>query len=79
MIARGKIVTFLSHATEGMEGERPRIRLTAVLNVLDDPAMDSGRLATAWVHNRTILVYYHEYEDEIEVRSVSATRRRLAP
>ncbi len=79
MIARGKHVTILPHAVDGMGCERPPIRPSVVLDVLELPDTDSGRLATAWLRNRTILVYYDEYEEQIEVRSVSATRRRLAP
>jgi hypothetical protein len=36
-----------------------------------------GRFARARLRGRTVTVYYDEDENEIEVRGVSATRRRL--
>lgn len=79
MIARGKQATWTSHAFDGVDAERPPIRAEHVVSVLEEPDADDGRCARAWRGYRTILVYYYEGEEEIEVRAVSATRRRLAP
>ena len=79
MIARGKVLTILEHARVGMDSERPPIRVEDVAAAIETPEQDDGRCATIWRRRRTVLVYYEEVEDEVEVRSVSATRRRLAP
>jgi hypothetical protein len=59
--------------------ERPPIRLGELLAVLETPDHDDGRKAFKWLNDRTVIVYYEEEIDEINIRSVSATRRPLAP
>lgn len=77
MYARGKPCEFTKHAHEEMHAERPPIDLDDVAWALEEPDSDDGHCATRRIRNRTILVYYEEREDEIYVRSVSATRTRL--
>lgn len=79
MEVRGKRLRLSLHAFEGMSAERPRIDLQDLANVLETPDADNGREAFRWIGTRTVLVYYEEDEEEVYVRSVSATRRRLAP
>jgi hypothetical protein len=74
--ARGKPVYFTAHAYEGMHGERKPVAPEAAVRVLDEPDEDDGHEARKWVGWRTIRVYYEEGPDLIEVRGVSATRRR---
>lgn len=49
---------------------------------IDDPdkrvAEGKARVkAMKWIGKRTIMVYYDEYEEDIYVRSVSATRKKV--
>lgn len=76
---RGKWVHIEKHAAVGMACERPPIGMDDLLRVLEEPDHDDGNQAYARIGKRTIILYYAEAEDSIEVRSVSATRGRLAP
>lgn len=78
MQVRGKPVWLSRHTYEGMFAERPPVQSSDVERVLEDPHHDDGTKAQRWIRNRTILVYYAEDAEGIEVLGVSATRRRLA-
>ena len=60
-----------------MNAERPPIQEHDIEETLEHPDHDTGREARRWIGARTIIVYYDEKED-ISVRAVSATSRRLA-
>ena len=65
-----------------MNAERPPIKLEYLYEAVDDPdktvAEGKTRIkAMKWIGKRTIIAYYDEYEEDIHVRSVSATRRKL--
>lgn len=77
MRVRGKRLFIQKHAFEGMNAERPPVRVQDVARVLDDPDRDDGHRAMRWIHDRTVLVYYRNHEHQIDVESVSCTRRRL--
>lgn len=79
MFVRGKRLRLLKHAVEGMEAERPPLRLHDIASILEDPDYDDTNKAFAWTGRRTVFVYYQEDEEEVVVRSVSSTRSRLAP
>lgn len=79
MIVRGKWVVLRRHALEGMEAERPIIDEHDVQATLETPDRDDGHQAFRRIDRRTVIVYYEEHPDEIQVHGVSATRRRLAP
>lgn len=73
--ARGKPVAFTKHALEAMSCERPPVRSEDVLLALDEPDEDTPQDgARKRLGRRTIIVRYAEYEDEIRVKTVSATR-----
>lgn len=79
---RGKRVWIAKHAFEGMSDEKPPVSTEHVLSAIADPdgsEMESGmrRKAWRWIGQRTIMVYYDELEDEIRVKAVSATRRKI--
>lgn len=77
MRARGKRLTLTKHAFEGMNAERPPVRVREVVRVLDRPKTDDGRRALRWTGDRTVIVHYEEHDLQIDVQSVSCTRRRL--
>lgn len=77
MRARGKLLTLSKHAFEGMNAERPPVHIREVRRVLEDPGADDGHRALRWTGDRTVIVYYEEHERQIDVESVSCTRRRL--
>lgn len=79
MHVRGKLLTLSRHAFEGMNAERPPVRVHDVVRVLEDPASDDGRCARRWIADRTVIVHYEEHEHQIDVQSVSCTRRQLGP
>ena len=79
--ARGKVVWFDKHAAEAMNAERPPISVEDVLLVLEEPDRMTRQRSPRvkfmrWMRRRTVIVYADEYEDEISVHSVSASRRR---
>lgn len=77
MRVRGKLLALRKHAFEGMQAETPPVRLEDVRRVLEDPDRDDGHRATRWIHDRTVLVYYEEHAHQVDVESVSCTRRTL--
>lgn len=77
MQVRGKRLTYKRHAADGMNCENPPIREEDVELAISDPDTDTGSKVTRWIGMRTVIVYYDEWEDEINVRSVSATKSRL--
>lgn len=79
MQVRGKRLTIDKHAYDGMNAERPPVQPPLVEFVLEEADQDDGHQALKAIGGRTIIVYYRETEDEIYVKSVSATRRKLAP
>jgi hypothetical protein len=62
-----------------MYAERPPVREHDIETALETPDTDQDGRATRRIGSRTIIVYYTELKENIHVRSVSATRRRLAP
>lgn len=62
-----------------MYAERPPIQVDDVANVLESPDSDFGGRAFKWISRRTVICYYDETKEFLEVRSVSATQRRLGP
>lgn len=84
LVARGKRVTFDSHALVGQsqEARRQPVSERHILQTLEKPDIlakkKGGFEAHKWLGKRTVIVRYEEYEDEIYVYSISATRRRLA-
>lgn len=79
MTVRGKPVIYRRHALDGMNAERPSVSEHDVEKVLEDPDQDDGSKAVGRIGKRTIIVYYDESKEDIHVRGVSATSRRLAP
>lgn len=79
MYVRGKLVTLEKHAFVGMRAERPPWQNKDVTYALEEPDNDDGKTATKRIGARTIIVRYDEDEHEILVRSVSGTRRNVAP
>lgn len=78
----GKYVWIERHANDGMNAERPYIKVEHVLETLRDPdklEKEAGirKKAIKWIGFRTIIVYYDETEEEIHVTGVSSTRRKL--
>lgn len=80
---RGKPVTFDSHALDGQSQEARKYPVSEehILQTLDEPdkivRKKRGFEAHKWLAKRTVIVRYTEYEDEIYVYGISATRRRL--
>jgi hypothetical protein len=79
MLVRGRWLTLTQHAFEGMQAERPPIRVVDVALVLEEPDHDQATFAWKRIGPRTVLVYYEEQAEALLVRAVSATRSRLAP
>lgn len=76
---RGKTIVLTRHAAQGMLQERPPVTIDEVVRALESPDHDTLAGLHAWTGKRTILIRYTEYHDEIRIRSISATRRRLPP
>ena len=79
---RGKVVWFDKHAGDGMNAERPPISVEEVIATLRHPdhrerQRKHREKRIRWIGTRSVIVYADETEDEIYVRSVSASRRRL--
>ena len=82
LTVRGKVVWFDKHAADAMNAERPPISVAEVLETLREPdrRVRQRPPREKWIrrsHTRSVIVYADEYEEEIYVRSVSASRRRL--
>lgn len=75
-LIRGKRAAISKHASEAMAAERPPLDVNDVREVLEAPEKDDGHQAVRRIGRRPILVYYEEDDAQIQVRSVSATRRR---
>lgn len=81
---RGKPVTFDPHALDGQtqEARRNPVSEAHILRTLEAPdavePKKRGFEARKRLGKRTVIVRYAEYEDEIYVYGISATRRRLA-
>ncbi len=72
-----------AHAYEGMLAEALHIKMEHVFEAIESPdkeIKESGvrKQVMKWIGSRTILVYYEEWEDEIRIVGVSATKRRIA-
>jgi hypothetical protein len=65
------------HALDGMNSEIPPIRIEHLEETLQNPDRIEGDQYRKWIANRTIIAYITEYDDYIEVRGVSATRRKI--
>lgn len=74
---RGKPVLVSRHAFDGMNAENPHIKIEHLEKALQNPDRVDGEQYTKWIGNRTIIAYLTEYQDYIEVRGVSATRRKI--
>ncbi len=72
-------MTVDKHAFVGMHAERPPWHEQDVRHALEEPDHDDGRTATKRIGRRTIIVRYDEDDHEVFIRSVSGTRRALAP
>lgn len=83
-VVRGKRVTFDPHALVGQsqEARRRPVSEAHVVKTLESPdrvePRKRGFEARKWLGKRTVIVRYAEYEDELYVYGISATRRRLA-
>jgi len=65
------------HANDGMNAENPHIKVEHLEETLRNPDRIDGEQYMKWIGNRTIIAYVTEYPDYIEVRGVSATRRKI--
>jgi hypothetical protein len=65
------------HAFDGMNAENPPIRIEHLEETLQNPDRIEGDQYRKWIADRTIIAYITEYNDYIEVRGVSATRRKI--
>jgi hypothetical protein len=74
---KGKIIFINSHAFDGMNAERPPIRVSDVEEALKNPDKVNGRKYMKWIGNRTIIIYVQECPDYWDIRSVSSTRRKI--
>jgi hypothetical protein len=77
LTVRGKRLAFSKHAAQAMWCERPPIDEWDVLDVLEHPDEDTKTHgARRRFARRTIIVRYHEDEETLHVRTVSASRSR---
>jgi hypothetical protein len=74
---KGKIIFINRHALDGMNAERPPIRVNDVEETLKSPDKVNGRQYMKWIGNRTIIIYVQECPDYWDIRSVSSTRRKI--
>ena len=74
---KGKIIFINRHALDGMNAERPPIRVNDVEETLKNPDKVNGRQYMKWIGNRTIIIYVQESPDYWDIRSVSSTRRKI--
>lgn len=79
---RGKYIWIDNHAYDGMHAEKPPIKLEHLYETISNPdkiIMEAKPRVKAlkWIGKRSIIVYYDEYEVDIYVRSISATRRKI--
>ena len=79
---RGKRVWIERHAFEGMSSERPAVSTRELADTIarpDGAERESSARQKAWrrIGQRTVIVHYDELEEEIHVKAVSATRRKI--
>lgn len=74
---KGKRIYINSHAFDGMNAERPPIRVSDVEETLENPDSVDGRKYTKWIGNRTIIIYVQESQDYWDIQGVSCTRRKI--
>jgi hypothetical protein len=74
---RGKRIMITRHASDEMNAEVPHIKFEHLEEVLYNPDMVQADKYLKWIGRRTIIAYVTEHDDYVEVRSVSATRRRI--
>lgn len=74
---KGKPVMVNRHAFDGMNSEIPPIKIEHLEETLQNPDRFEGDQYRKWIANRTIIAYITEHDDYIEVRGVSATRRKI--
>ena len=74
---KGKIIFINRHALDGMNAERPPIRVNDVEETLKNPDKVNGRQYMKWIGNRTIIIYVQESPDYWDIRSASSTRRKI--
>ena len=65
------------HAFDGMNSETPPIKIEHLEETLQNPDRIEGNQYRKWIANRTIIAYVTECDEYIEVRGVSATRRKI--
>jgi len=76
-IYQNKKIYFSQHAFDGMNAERPMIRTNDVEETLENPDKVDGRQYIKWIGFRTIIAYIQECRDYWDIRSVSATRKKI--
>ena len=74
---KGKIIFINRHALDGMNAERPPIKVNDVEETLKNPDNINDRQYMKWIGNRTIIIYVQEYPDYWDIQGVSATRRKI--
>ena len=74
---RGKPVLVSRHAFDGMNAEVPPVSIEHLKEALENPDRVEGDKYLKWIGQRTLIAYLTEYPDYFEVRSVSATRRKI--
>lgn len=75
---RGKRIYIGRHALDGMNAERPPIKVDDVEETLKNPDKVDGRQYVKRIGKRTIIIYVQECLDYWDIQSVSATRRKIA-
>jgi len=74
---KGKIIFINRHALDGMNAEKPPIRVDDVEETLKNPDNINNRQYTKWIGNRTIILYVQECPNYWNIQGVSATRRKI--
>lgn len=74
---RDKRVMVSRHAFDGMNAEKPPIRVEHLEETLKNPDKVEGEKHMKWIGRRTVIAYLTEHPDYFEVRGVSATRRKI--
>jgi len=73
----GKRIFISRHALDGMNAERPPIKVNDVEETLKNPDKVDGRQYMKRIGNRTIIIYVEEHPDYWDIQGVSATRRKI--
>lgn len=74
---RDKRIYINRHAFDGMNAERPPIKVNDVEETLKNPDKVDDRQYIKRIGNRTIIIYVEECPDYWDIQSVSATRRKI--